>query len=78
MVRTNRIIWIFDRLAGTRSLELKNAQVNVTRVATGLDGTSHNVRFMYECPEVDPPAPIYFYRGCPASIGVPLCPFRHA
>ncbi|TKA51433.1 hypothetical protein B0A53_05346 [Rhodotorula sp. CCFEE 5036] len=36
--------------------------VNVTRVATGLDGTSHNVRFMYECPEVDPPGPIYFYQ----------------
>lgn len=31
-------------------------------MASGLDGTSHNVRFVFECPEVEPPAPIYFYR----------------
>ncbi|GAA5988404.1 hypothetical protein JCM10908_003550 [Rhodotorula pacifica] len=36
--------------------------VNVTRVASGLDGISHNVRFVYECPAVEPPAPIYFYQ----------------
>ncbi|GAA5872765.1 hypothetical protein JCM3774_005054 [Rhodotorula dairenensis] len=35
---------------------------NITRVASGLDGTFHHVRFVYECPEVDPPAPIYFYQ----------------
>lgn len=40
----------------------QRAQMNVTRVASALDGTVHNIRYIFECPDVDPPAPIYFYR----------------
>ncbi|GAA5913228.1 hypothetical protein JCM5296_006859 [Sporobolomyces johnsonii] len=36
--------------------------VNVTRVASGLDGTTGNGSYSFVCPEVDPPAPIYFYQ----------------
>ncbi|GAA5909604.1 hypothetical protein JCM6882_003471 [Rhodosporidiobolus microsporus] len=36
--------------------------VNVTRVASGIDGTKGDKSFEFECPEVDPPAPIYFYQ----------------
>jgi hypothetical protein len=35
---------------------------NVTRVASGLDGTASKTKYTYRCPEVDPPAPIYFYQ----------------
>ncbi|GAA5898047.1 uncharacterized protein JCM6883_000906 [Sporobolomyces salmoneus] len=36
---------------------------NLTRVAVGLDGTdTSNVKYSFHCPEVDPPAPIYFYQ----------------
>ncbi|GAA5970354.1 hypothetical protein JCM11641_001676 [Rhodosporidiobolus odoratus] len=36
--------------------------VNVTRVASGLDGTTGEGKYEFECPEVEPPAPIYFYQ----------------
>ncbi|GAA5828522.1 hypothetical protein JCM11251_000831 [Rhodosporidiobolus azoricus] len=37
--------------------------VNVTRVASGVDGTDEGERsYTFECPEVDPPGPIYFYQ----------------
>ncbi|GAA5947696.1 hypothetical protein JCM3765_001040 [Sporobolomyces pararoseus] len=36
---------------------------NITRVASGLDGTDSSVtKYSYRCPEVVPPAPIYFYQ----------------
>ncbi|GAA5978565.1 hypothetical protein JCM5350_003143 [Sporobolomyces pararoseus] len=36
---------------------------NITRVASGLDGTDSSVtKYSYRCPEVEPPAPIYFYQ----------------
>jgi len=47
-------------------------QVNVTRVASGLDGTAGETKHSFPCPDVEPPAPIYFYRKllclsfCPA------------
>ncbi|GAA5844103.1 hypothetical protein JCM5353_001089 [Sporobolomyces roseus] len=36
--------------------------VNVTRVAVGIDGTSGETKHSFRCPEVEPPAPIYFYQ----------------
>lgn len=37
--------------------------INVTRVAMGLDGTNASrTNYSFPCPEVDPPAPIYFYQ----------------
>ncbi|GAA5831011.1 hypothetical protein JCM3766R1_006205 [Sporobolomyces carnicolor] len=36
---------------------------NMTRVAAGLDGTNAaKTKYSFRCPEVDPPAPIYFYQ----------------
>ncbi|GAA6005441.1 hypothetical protein JCM11491_003643 [Sporobolomyces phaffii] len=36
---------------------------NLTRVAAGVDGTDPlATKFSFRCPEVDPPAPIYFYQ----------------
>ncbi|GAA6062984.1 hypothetical protein JCM10212_005807 [Sporobolomyces blumeae] len=35
---------------------------NVTRIVSGLDGTSQTMTtYPFPCPEVEPPAPIYFY-----------------
>ncbi|BGP20867.1 putative glycosidase CRH2 [Rhodosporidiobolus nylandii] len=36
--------------------------INVTRVASGLDATTGEGEYNFTCPEVDPPAPIYFYQ----------------
>ncbi|BGP35940.1 putative glycosidase CRH2 [Rhodotorula toruloides] len=36
--------------------------INITRVASGLDGTKGDGRHSFTCPQVDPPAPIYFYQ----------------
>ncbi|BGP28118.1 glycoside Hydrolase Family 16 protein, CBM8 containing [Rhodotorula toruloides] len=36
--------------------------INLTRVASGIDGTKGDGRHSFTCPQVDPPAPIYFYQ----------------